>query len=62
METSSKNDPEGYDQSDGRGAVSLSGKATETTEPDKGSGQRDEEGTLTYPAGVKKENSRFQGK
>ncbi|XP_036266185.1 nuclear factor NF-kappa-B p105 subunit isoform X3 [Pipistrellus kuhlii] len=60
MDTSPKNDSEDYDKSDGRGAVRLSGKVTETTEPDKGSGQRDEEGTLTYPVGEKKENSRFQ--
>lgn len=62
MHTSSKNDREGYDESDGRGPLSLSGKVIETTEPDKGSGERDEEGTLMYPVGVKKENSRFQGK
>lgn len=62
MDTASKNDPEGYDESDDRGDISLSGKVSETTEPDKGSGQRDEEGILTYPVGVKKENSRFQGK
>lgn len=62
MDTSSKSDPEGCDESDDGEAVSLSGKVTETSEQDKEAGRGDADATLPRPAGGKGEISRFQGK
>jgi hypothetical protein len=65
INTECENDPEGYDNSDDRETVNLSGKESKPTEQDKESGKSSSgnEVTLTYRVGVKEENAcRFQGK
>ncbi|XP_073897547.1 nuclear factor NF-kappa-B p105 subunit isoform X3 [Castor canadensis] len=63
INTECENDPEGYDNSDDRETVNLSGKESKPTEQDKESGKSSSgnEVTLTYRVGVKEENAcRFQ--
>ncbi|XP_045676059.1 nuclear factor NF-kappa-B p105 subunit isoform X3 [Phyllostomus hastatus] len=60
-DTSSKNDPEGCDESGDREAASFSGKVTETSEQeDQEAGSGDEDATPPGPVGGKGEISRFQ--
>ncbi|XP_059868037.1 nuclear factor NF-kappa-B p105 subunit isoform X3 [Delphinus delphis] len=60
IDTSSKNDPEGYDKSDDREAINLSGQAAETTKQDKESCKRGAEADLAYSVGVKEEKHSSQ--
>ncbi|XP_023372798.1 nuclear factor NF-kappa-B p105 subunit isoform X2 [Otolemur garnettii] len=63
LDTQSKNNPEGCDQSDERDTVNFSGEVTGSTEQDKEShkpNNRHDEIALTYTVGVKEENARCQ--
>ncbi|XP_024591838.1 nuclear factor NF-kappa-B p105 subunit isoform X3 [Neophocaena asiaeorientalis asiaeorientalis] len=60
IDTPSKNDPEGYDKSDDREAINLSGQAAETTKQDKQSCRRGTEADLAYSVGVKEEKHSSQ--